>query len=303
LLKPHPATGKVRPKRRYFIPGILLASGIAAMKIAAMIRRVSALLLLAAIAAGGVLLWLRYGPRIRARIPDDFQKLSGAERVAAARRAKGKAVAQLCADAGIGYPPRELFLRAFKHEAELEVWARSTSGACRLLKTYPILAASGRLGPKRREGDRQVPEGFYRIDRFNPESLYHLSLGLDYPNASDRILSDPERPGSDIFIHGKDVTVGCLPMGDDAIEELFLLALDTRDAVGREIAVHIFPARMRGASWAELEREYAVNQPELREFWAALRHGFEAFERDRIPPHPTVEPDGAYRFPAGKSAD
>ncbi len=106
------------------------------------------------------------------------------------------------------------------------MWARHGDGRFRLVASYPILAVSGGPGPKRREGDKQVPEGFYEIDRFNPKSLFHLSLGLNYPNAADRVLSDREHPGGDIFIHGSNVTVGCAPLGNDAIEELYLAALD-----------------------------------------------------------------------------
>ncbi|NJN46820.1 MAG: L,D-transpeptidase family protein [Candidatus Competibacteraceae bacterium] len=92
------------------------------------------------------------------------------------------------------------------------------------IKHYPVLAASGTLGPKLCEGDRQVPEGIYRIKSLNPNSAYHLSLELDYPNAFD--LRQAERdgrnnPGSAICIHGKAVSVGCLAMGDTAIEELY----------------------------------------------------------------------------------
>ena len=105
------------------------------------------------------------------------------DRVADARVRRGTHLAQIFAAAGVSYPAREIYLRVFKHEGQLELWARSVPSPApfRLVQTYPILRASGRLGPKRREGDEQVPEGFYRIDRFNPRSLFHLSLGLDYP--------------------------------------------------------------------------------------------------------------------------
>ncbi len=160
------------------------------------------------------------------------------------------------------------------------------------MKSYPILASSGSPGPKRREGDRQVPEGFYCIERFNPESLFHLSLGLNYPNASDRILSDREKPGSDIFIHGNNVTVGCLPIGDAAIEELYLLALDVRARGQQRIPVHLFPAKMAGAEWDAFVREHA----NLAAFWSGLQPGFDAFEATHQVPEVTVEPDGRPRI-------
>jgi murein L,D-transpeptidase YafK len=224
-------------------------------------------------------------------MPDDFRKLNGEQRIALARKNSEKAIRQRCAAIGLSYPPREIFLRAFKHEAQLEVWARENSGPFKLLATYPVLAASGGPGPKRREGDRQVPEGFYRIDRFNPESRFHLSLGLNYPNAADRLLSDKEHPGGDIFIHGKDVSIGCLALGDAAIEQLYLLALDTRRRGQIEIPVHLFPARMGGESWEQFR---AGKPAELQTFWSPLKSAFEAFERTRQMPTVTVDGRRSY---------
>ena len=226
---------------------------------------------------------------------DDFQKLSGEERVAQARAAHGNIIAQKFKDAGLPYPAREIFLRWFKREAVVELWARENRGAFRLIATYEILANSGAPGPKRRQGDLQVPEGFYEIDRFNPESLFHLSLGLNYPNAADRILSDHDKPGGDIFIHGKNVSIGCAPIGDAAIEQLFLAALDTHARGQAGIPVHIFPARMRGAEWVAYAAEHAAINPALADFWKQLQPAYDAFERDRILPAFTVAPDGTYR--------
>lgn len=131
--------------------------------------------------------------------------------------------------AGVAYPPREITLIALKDERKLEVWARD-NGNYRWIRDYPILAASGGSGPKLRQGDRQVPEGVYRIVGLNPNSNYHLSMRLDYPNAFDLYHAREEGradPGSDIFIHGKNVSAGCLAMGDAAIEELFVLTAQT----------------------------------------------------------------------------
>jgi len=139
--------------------------------------------------------------------------------------AENRAPLEQLAEGGIESDQLALLLRAFKREAELEIWGKNKRDETfQLLVTYPICASSGTLGPKRREGDRQVPEGVYYIDRFNPRSQYHLSLGLNYPNASDVIRGDPMAPGSDIFIHGKCVTIGCLPMTDPVIEEIYQLA-------------------------------------------------------------------------------
>lgn len=217
---------------------------------------------------------------------------SSEDRVAAARKLQGELIRRRCADLGLPYPPREIFLRAFKREGQLEVWAREDEGEFKLWMSYPVLTASGGPGPKRRAGDYQVPEGFYHIDRFNPESRFHLSLGLNYPNAADRIHSDAKNPGGDIFIHGKDVTIGCLPLGDAAIEELYLLALDTRQRGQRTIRVHIFPARMAGPEWTA----FRTGQPAaLQQFWDQLQPGFDAFEQTKRVPGISVDATGRYR--------
>jgi hypothetical protein len=138
--------------------------------------------------------------------------------------------------AGVNYPPNELALIALKEERQLELWARS-DGPWVFIHRYPIRAASGGAGPKLREGDRQVPEGLYQITDLNPNSSYHLSIKLNYPNQFDLQHAQSDQrtdPGSDIFIHGRAASVGCLAMGDPVIEELFVLV----HKVGRE-NVHV----------------------------------------------------------------
>ncbi len=129
--------------------------------------------------------------------------------------------------AQVSYPPPELTLIGLKDEKRLELWAPDKQGRQRLIKTYPILAASGRPGPKLREGDLQVPEGIYAIESLNPNSRFHLSLRINYPNAEDRRRAREDgrtQLGGDIMIHGSDASIGCLAMGDPASEELFVLA-------------------------------------------------------------------------------
>lgn len=146
--------------------------------------------------------------------------------------------------AGVAYPPRRLAILAFKDERRLAVWAGDEK-SWRFVRAYPILAASGHAGPKLREGDYQVPEGLYRIAYLNPASSYHLSMKVDYPNAFDRrqaALEHRTRLGGDIFIHGKNVSIGCIAIGDRAIEELFTLVGDTGLSRTRVI---IAPADLR----------------------------------------------------------
>ena len=132
--------------------------------------------------------------------------------------------------AGVAYPPAAVALVGLKRERELQVYAGPSPSALRHVFTVPVLAASGRLGPKLREGDRQVPEGLYRIESLNPNSRFHVSLRIGYPNAHDRARALEEQRvglGGDIMIHGSAVSIGCLAVGDVAAEDLFVLAAET----------------------------------------------------------------------------
>jgi murein L,D-transpeptidase YafK len=192
----------------------------------------------------------------------------------------------ICDQKGIKYPPSRLLLRAFKATKQLELWAsNSPTNKLKLLKSYKILAASGKLGPKRKEGDRQVPEGVYFINRFNPKSQFHLSLGINYPNASDAVLADKQHPGGDIFIHGSKVSIGCLAMGDEAIEEIYTIA----KACPNKVVVFILP-----------QNKPAPNT----ELWKQLDSINQQFERTGFFPKVTVDSLGNYQISTnkGKSA-
>lgn len=129
---------------------------------------------------------------------------------------------------GLIYPPKSMTFLALKKEKKFELWASNeTNGTQTFIKSYDFTAFSGKLGPKLKEGDRQIPEGFYKIKSLNPNSSYHLSLEVNYPNAYDLKNAKIEKrfqPGSLIYIHGKNVTIGCIPLGDQAIEEVFILS-------------------------------------------------------------------------------
>lgn len=132
--------------------------------------------------------------------------------------------------AGISYPPQALAFVGLKQEKSLEIYARQGTNGFKFICAYPVLAASGVAGPKLREGDRQVPEGIYGIEWLNPNSSYHLSMRIGYPNAFDRAQAAKEnrtKLGGDIMIHGAAKSVGCLAMGDEASEDFFVLAADT----------------------------------------------------------------------------
>lgn len=132
--------------------------------------------------------------------------------------------------AQVPYPPKRLLLLGIKDESRLEVYASGVDGKFHFIRSYPILAASGVSGPKLLEGDGQVPEGIYAVASLNPNSSYHLALRVGYPNAFDREQAKRdgrENLGGDIMIHGKAVSIGCLAMGDEAAEDLFVLVAET----------------------------------------------------------------------------
>lgn len=132
-----------------------------------------------------------------------------------------------CRAAGLTYPPERVRLLGLKAEKRVEVYAADATGPWKPLASYPVLAASGGPGPKLREGDGQVPEGLYRIVLLNPNSRFHVSLRVDYPNDDDRVHGRADgraQLGSDIMIHGGAASIGCLALGDPAIEEVFTLA-------------------------------------------------------------------------------
>jgi murein L,D-transpeptidase YafK len=213
-------------------------------------------------------------------------------RVQTAMKEKSEAAKQLFAAKNLSYPPQEIFLRVFKREGVLQLWARAVRNFI-LVKEYKICAASGSLGPKRRQGDSQVPEGFYYIDRFNPLSNFYLSMGLNYPNESDKILGTKSNLGGDIFIHGNCVSIGCMAMTDDQIKELYLIAVEAKAAGQNRIPVHIFPAKMNQAGMKRLAVEAAQNQS-LLNFWRNLQEGYEAFETHRRLPSISVDRQGRY---------
>ena len=186
----------------------------------------------------------------------------------------------------------ELFLRVFKENKIVEVWLKSTGEKeYKLFKTYNICASSGELGPKRKQGDGQVPEGFYNIAVFNPYSSYYLSLGVSYPNASDKIIGKGNL-GGDIMIHGNCVTIGCMPLTDTYIKEVYVLAVEARNNGQQTIQVHIFPTKMDEKGMDYLEE---VNSSQL-DFWKNLKTGYDYFEQKKQLPKVSVDKTGKYLF-------
>lgn len=217
-------------------------------------------------------------------------------RVAAARYEKRFAIKQLFRQRGVPYPADQVFIRIFKRERQLELWARPEGAdTFALLKSYEICALSDKAGPKRKQGDRQTPEGFYYIDNFNPRSGFHLSLHINYPNASDRILGSEEALGGDIFIHGGCKTEGCMAVTDENIKEIYWIAVEARDNGQDRIPVHIFPARLTDNNLAQLANVFS-KEPELVRFWGNLKPGYDYFAQHKKLPNVTVSSLGRYKY-------
>lgn len=196
---------------------------------------------------------------------------------------------------GLKWPANYVYIRSFKFDSQMEVWVKNERNEpYKLFKTYKVCALAGTLGPKRMEGDYQVPEGFYYINEFNPKSTYHLSLGLNYPNMSDKILGDAVNPGGEIYIHGSCVTVGCIPLTDPMIEELYIIAAHAKDQGEDFIPVHIFPIRFNVKKSAEYFEKIVKDDSVLKKFSDNLEDAFYFFEKNKQLPVVMVTNKGEY---------
>ena len=196
---------------------------------------------------------------------------------------------------GLQWPAKEVYFRSFKYDSQLEVWVRNNKNeSFKLFKSYRVCAMAGALGPKRKEGDFQVPEGFYYISEFNPHSEYHLSLRLNYPNESDKMLSDSKTPGSGIYIHGSCVTVGCIPLRDEQIEEVYFIALGAKLSGQEFIPVHVFPVRFNNDKSASYFTKVSKDNYSLQRFTVSLKDAYDYFENKKTIPLISVNKKGEY---------
>ncbi|MEO5996544.1 MAG: L,D-transpeptidase family protein [Chitinophagaceae bacterium] len=196
---------------------------------------------------------------------------------------------------GLEWPAKYLYIRSFKYDSQLEVWVKNNRNQpYKLFKTYKVCALAGTLGPKRLEGDYQVPEGFYHINEFKPNSLYHLSLGLNYPNMSDRMLSDSAQPGGDIYIHGSCVTTGCIPITNPQMEELYILAAYAKNQGQDFIPVHIYPIDFNNVKSEEYLKKYLQTFSEYTAFESKMKNAFYYFEKYKQVPTILINEKGEY---------
>jgi murein L,D-transpeptidase YafK len=177
--------------------------------------------------------------------------------------------------------PAPMFIRIFKQESELEVWKKRSDGRFYHFKTYPICNWSGEIGPKVKQGDKQAPEGFYKVARnqMNPNSQFYLAFNLGYPNAFDKAN---KRTGDSLMVHGKCKSAGCYAMTDALIEEIYALARESYIGGQDAIEVHAMPFRMTDVNMAR----HAKHQ--WFPFWQTLKQGYDHFEQTRLPPDVAV---------------
>jgi murein L,D-transpeptidase YafK len=189
-----------------------------------------------------------------------------------------------------------ILLVAYKDEQVIDLYAKNKSDInYKKLVTYPICARSGQLGPKRMQGDSQVPEGFYYINKFNPSSSYYLSLGVSYPNEADIKKSKAKDLGGDIFIHGECVTIGCMPMTNEKIKEIYIYALQAKNSGQTKIPVYVFPFEMTNNKMETYKNKYQ-NQTELISFWNNLKQGYDSFIKEPKELKLIVDKNGDYKY-------
>lgn len=213
-------------------------------------------------------------------------------KVAAAKKEKGGIVHDKLIRSGIDSAGFSALIRIFKAEKTLELWLKN-KGKEEYFKyeTFPICANSGNLGPKRREGDLQVPEGLYIVNFFNAFSDYYLGMQINYPNASDMVLG--KKPyGGQILIHGNCVTIGCIPITDALIKELYLVCLYSKGQ-GHDVRVQIFPFRMDAD---KLEKAGKICTVETLDFWKNLKPFYDCFNEKKIFPNYIIDKSGRYEI-------
>lgn len=218
------------------------------------------------------------------------------ERVRTAIKEKQESLNKTLLSSQLALNNLHLVFVAYKDLDVLEVYGKSKQASSyKKLLSYSICARSGQLGPKQRQGDGQVPEGFYHIDRFNPASNFYLSLGLNYPNLADKRRNSATALGGDIFIHGSCVTIGCLPMTDDKIKEIYLLAVHAKNNGQSKIPVYVFPFKMTDENMVRYQSAYKSNQ-QLMAFWQNLKVGYQQFMQDKKELKVKVKENGNYSF-------
>ena len=197
----------------------------------------------------------------------------------------------------LSWPPYSVYIRSFKYDRSLELWVKNKDvDSFTLFKTYKVCMQSGNIGPKRSEGDKQVPEGFYYINEFNPRSNYHLALGLNYPNAADKILSNTKKPGGDIYIHGNCVSTGCIAIQDYPIEEVYTIASIVKLNGQDFIPVHIFPVNYGVKKSLDYLTETIKDKQAIYQSIINMKAAYDYFEKNHTTRKVFTDAKGGYFF-------
>jgi len=215
-------------------------------------------------------------------------------RVREAYTDKEKFVIKTLAGHSISRDSLRIYLRAFKAEKKIELWAKNISDSVFLMiKEFPICEISGFVGPKRRYRDLQVPEGFYHISDLNPYSKYYLSMQINYPNASDSIRGVKGHLGNYIFIHGECVSSGCLAITNDKIKELYIWSIEAYNSGQEKIELTIYPSQLTDKLYSGLTTSYSKDKDKIS-LWADLKKSYDFFEKTKVPPLVRFLKDGTH---------
>lgn len=228
--------------------------------------------------------------------PSFKEKQMNFTRVREAYAEKEKTVAKTLIANSLSRDSLQIYMRAFKTEKIIELWAKNISDKqFKLIKEFPICEISGDIGPKRRVGDLQVPEGFYHISDLNPFSKYHLSMQINYPNASDSIRGVKGRLGNLIFIHGACESSGCIAITDDKIKELYLYYVEACNSGQQKVDITIFPAKLNEKNYTKLISAYGKSKDKAS-LWTDLKKSYDSFEQNKVPPAIKFLNDGSHEI-------
>ena len=226
--------------------------------------------------------------------PSFREKQMNYTRVREAYAGHEKTVVKTLAVHSISRDSLRIYLRAFKTEKVVEVWAKNISDPTFVLvKKFPICEISGYIGPKRRYGDLQVPEGFYHISGLNPYSKYYLSMEINYPNASDSIRGVRGHLGNLIFIHGACESSGCIAITNEKISELYVYCIEAYNSGQEKIELTIFPSKLSDSTYSVLKTGYAKDKDKIS-LWADLKKSYDIFEKSKVPPVVKFLPNGKH---------
>jgi len=224
------------------------------------------------------------------------EKQMNFSRVREAYLSKEKIVDKTLTGHLISHNNLRIYLRAFKTEQKIELWAKNTGDSLFvLIKEFSICELSGVVGPKRRYRDLQVPEGFYHIAKLNPYSKYYLSMEINYPNASDSIRGVHGHLGNEIFIHGSCLSSGCLPITDDKIKELFVYCIEAYNSGQEQIGLTMFPARLDDVNYSRLISRYSKDKDKIS-LWADLKKSYDLFNKTKVEPTVKFRKDGTHEL-------